>query len=119
MTIEAFEQQKKEIQIEISEIIVMPMQPFASLQELDDSLRSYQQQITQQLKQLQPPRPTCSTCNYINLECDSNTYGGFLCKNLNALNADGKVASTSGGYNIRIKDIKNFGCNQHSDYGVK
>ena len=71
------------------------------------------------LDELQPPRPTCSTCNYINLECNSNTYGGVLCKNLNALNADGKVASTSGGYNIRIKDIKNFGCIHHSDYEVK
>jgi hypothetical protein len=76
-------------------------------------------EIAIKLNNLQPPRPTCSTCNYINLECDSNTYGGFLCKNLNALNADGKVASTSGGYNIRIKDIKNFGCTRHSDYGVK
>ncbi|MBY0244173.1 MAG: hypothetical protein K2Q03_01840 [Sphingobacteriaceae bacterium] len=56
--------------------------------------------LHEKIKQLQPPRPTCDTCKYINLECDSNTYGGFLCKNINALNADGDAVSTSGGYNI-------------------
>lgn len=70
------------------------------------------------INELQPPKPpTCSTCDHINLKCDSSAYNGFLCKNINALNADGDVVSTSGGYNIRIKNIDNFGCIHHSDYG--
>lgn len=74
--------------------------------------------LSRAINELQPPKPpTCSTCDHINLKCDSSAYNGFLCKNINALNADGDVVSTSGGYNIRIKNIDNFGCIHHSDYG--
>lgn len=75
--------------------------------------------IINPLNKLQPPEPpTCATCEHINLKCGSSAYGGFLCKNINALNADGGAVSTSGGYNIRIKNIDNFGCTSHSDYEV-
>lgn len=107
-TINEFDQQRQEIINECTKII----KGFGVgiLNGLDN--------IVEKTKQLQPPRPTCSTCKYINLKCDSNTYGGFLCKNINALNAEGGTVSTSGGYNIRIKNIDNFGCTQHSDYEV-
>lgn len=111
-TVKEFENRKKSI-ISCAEVAI----GYINEEEYDDA-QGLLESILTLTKQLQLPLPPCSTCNYINLECDSNTYGGFLCKNLNALNADGKVASTSGGYNIRIKDIKNFGCNQHSDFEV-
>lgn len=66
-TINEFKQQKQAIEIEVAEMIVMPMQPFTSSEELDKSLRMYQRGIIMLLKNLQPPRPTCSTCKFIKI----------------------------------------------------
>lgn len=111
-TVKEFENRKKDIQIEISEMIVMPMQSFTSLQELDDSLRSYQQGIIQQLKQLQPPRPTCSTCNH-----SVKIYDAFESKIIARECKKVSLFKSSTGNAVELP-IKNWGCTKHSDYEV-
>lgn len=101
-TINEFYQQKRGIEIEVAEMITMPMQPYSSSEELDKSLRMYQHGITMLLGELQPPRPTCDTCKMFNLELWEEKDG------------DGDISFCEN----RIIDCSpKFGCIEHSDYG--
>lgn len=94
-TINKFYQQKRAIEIEVAEMITMHMQPFTSSEDLDKSLRMYQHGITTLLKNLQPPRPTCSTCKYYSASDSS-------CDNWDV---------------VGDPSHDGFGCIEHSDYG--
>ena len=72
------------------------------------------------LNQLQPPRPTCATCDYkrpvMHMIRNSNGWvnklGGYECKKVKCL----KLNSFGDESSIQLP-LKGFGCNWHSDYG--
>jgi hypothetical protein len=78
--------------------------------------------IVDQIKQLQPPRPTCSTCAYwideeLKVTKDS-VFPHKTCDNLKMWD-NLKISSDKKAKLVFINPTKDFGCAFHSDYEVE
>jgi len=94
-TIKEFEERKKEIAIKLNDALdaMLELKPNLASNIVADQIKA--------IHKLQPPRPTCATCEYCN---DVVKWGEleFQCRNQNV---PGNAAD------------RNMGCIHHSDYG--
>lgn len=65
------------------------------------------------MQNIQFKLPRCNSCKYLNQKSDVKAFGGYLC------NSPQCLQNGEGSFNIRIRNIDNYGCIHHSSYEGK